>query len=383
MDGVYLDYAATTPVDPVVLEAMLPYFSRAFGNPSSIHAKGHEAKIALEQARARIASFIGASPREIYFTSGGTEANNFIIKGIARANIRKGNHIITSSVEHHSVLDTCRSLEDEGYRLTYLPVDKHGMVDPDELSEAITDKTTLISIMHANNEVGTIEPIAEIGRIASDKGITFHTDTVQTFGHISIDVNDFYIDALSASAHKLYGPKGVGMAFIRKGIKTTPMMHGGEQERHHRAGTENVPGIVGFSKAVEIASEMMEKDAIGSAILRDRLIEGIISSIDGACLNGHPKMRLPNNVNISVEGVSGEAMLIALRLEGICASNGSACNSSSTEPSHVLLSMGLCDELLHGALRFTLGRGTTHEDINSVLSVLPTIVNRYREFRQK
>jgi len=380
MDVVYLDYAATTPVDPDVLEAMLPYFSQAFGNPSSIHTKGHEAKMALEEARIKIASFIGASPSEIYFTSGGTEANNFIIKGIAGANSRKGNHIITSSVEHHSVLDTCHSLEEDGYLLTYLPVDKHGMVNPDDLYEAITDETTLISIMHANNEVGTVEPIAEIGRIARDKGIPFHTDAVQTFGHIPIDVNDFYIDALSASAHKLYGPKGVGMAFIRKGIKATPTLHGGEQERHYRAGTENMPGIVGFSKAVEIASKVIEKEASDSAILRDRLIEGIISSINGACLNGHPKMRLPNNVHISVEGVSGEAMLIALRLEGICASNGSACNSSSTEPSHVLVSMGLQDELTRGALRFTIGRETTDRDIDTVLEVLPAIVKRYKEF---
>jgi cysteine desulfurase len=380
MDVIYLDYAATTPVNRDVLEAMLPYFTQAFGNPSSIHMKGHEAKIALEDARASIASFIGASPSEIYFTSGGTEANNFIIKGIARANRRKGNHIIISLIEHHSVLDACRSLEEDGYRLTYLVVDKYGMVDPDRLSEAITDETILISLMHANNEVGTIEPIAQIGRVARDKGIPFHTDAVQTFGYIPINVDDFYIDALSASAHKIYGPKGVGMAFIRKSIKTTPSLHGGQQERHYRAGTENVPGIVGFSRAVEITSEVMQKEANAITTLRDRLIEGLVSSIEGACLNGHPKMRLPNNVNISIDGVNGEAMLIALRLEGICASNGSACNSSSTEPSHVLLSMGLCDELVQGALRFTLGRETTDRDIDSVLSVLPRIVNRYRKF---
>ncbi len=380
MDVIYLDHAATTPVNQDVLDSMLPYFSQVFGNPSSIHIKGHEAKIALEDARAKMASFIGASPGEIYFTSGGTEANNLIIKGIAHANRGSGNHIITSSVEHHSVIDTCHALEEDGYRLTYLPVDKYGMVNPEELKEAIRNETILISIMHANNEVGTIEPIAEIGRVARDKGIPFHTDAVQTLGHIPINVNDFYIDALSASAHKLYGPKGVGVAFIRKGIKIDPSLHGGQQERHYRAGTENVPGIVGFSRAVEITSKVMQKEVNAITTLRDRLIEGLVPSIEGACLNGHPKMRLPNNVNISIDGVSGEAMLIALRLEGICASNGSACNSSSTEPSHVLLSMGLCDELVQGALRFTLGRETTDRDIDSVLAVLPTIVDRYRHF---
>jgi len=380
MDSLYLDYAATTPVEPVVLEAMLPYFSQAFGNPSSLHTKGYEAKMALEKARARIASFIGASPSEIYFTSGGTEANNFIIKGIARANYRNGNHIITSSIEHHSVFDTCRYLEEIGYRLTYLSVDKHGMVNLNQLYEAITDKTILISIMHANNEVGTIEPVGQIGRIAREKGIPFHTDAVQTFGHIPFNVDDFCIDALSASAHKIYGPKGVGMAFIRKGVKIAPSMHGGQQERHYRVGTENMPGIVGFGKAVEITSQLIQEDANASAVMRDRMIEEITSSIEGARLNGHPNIRLPNNVNISIDGVSGESMLIALRLEGICASNGSACNSTSTEPSHVLLSMGLSDELARGALRFTLGRATTDDDIDAVLNVLPDIVKRYRDF---
>lgn len=379
-DVIYLDYAATTPVHQEVLDAMLPYFSRVFGNPSSLHIWGYEAKVAIEQARAKIAGFIGASPGEIYFTSGGTEANNLIIKGIVTANRQKGNHIITSSIEHHSVLDTCHFLEEAGYRLTYLSVDKYGMVNPDELNQAITDKTILISTMHANNEVGTIEPIAKIGRIARDKGIPFHTDAVQTFGHIPVNVGDLNIDALSASAHKLYGPKGVGMVYIRKGIRLTPTLLGGEQERHYRAGTENVPGIVGFGRAAEIASGLMQNEADAITRMRDSLIEGCISSIEGACLNGHPAIRLPNNVNISIEGVSGEAMLIALRLEGICASNGSACNSSSTEPSHVLLSMGLPLESAHGALRFTLGRDTTDKDIGSVLEALPAMVQRYRHF---
>ncbi len=378
----YLDYAATTPVYNKVLEAMLPYFSHAFGNPSSLHGKGHEAKIAVEEARAKIAGFIGASPGEIYFTSGGTEANNLVINGIALANRKKGDHIITSSVEHHSVLDACRFLEETGYRLTYLPVDRFGVVDPDKVRRAITDETIIISIMHANNEVGTIEPIAEIGYIAREKGVPFHTDAVQTLGHVPVNVDDLNIDALSASAHKLYGPKGVGIAYVRKGVRLTPMLLGGEQERHYRAGTENVPGIVGFGRAVDIASEAMKNEADALARMRDRLIEECISLVEGACLNGHPSERLPNNVNISIEGVSGEAMLIALRLEGICASNGSACNSSSTEPSHVLLSMGLPVESARGALRFTLGRGTTDRDIDAVLEALPPIVQRYRLFHR-
>lgn len=364
----------------MVIEAMLPFFSRVFGNPSSIHSKGHEAKIAIEEARAKIAGFIGALPSEIYFTSGGTEANNLVLKGIVLANRRKGNHIITSSVEHHSVLEVCHLLEDTGYRVTYLPVDRFGMVDPDEVRQAITDKTILISIMHANNEVGTIEPIAEIGRIAKAKEIPFHTDAVQTLGHIPVNVDDLNIDALSASAHKMYGPKGAGIAYIRNGVRLTPMLLGGEQERHYRAGTENVPGIVGFARAVEIVSELMINEADAFTRMRDRLIEGCIALIEGTCLNGHPTERLPNNVNISIEGVSGEAMLIALRLEGICASNGSACNSSNTEPSHVLLSMGLPVESARGALRFTLGRDTTNRDIDAVLEALPAMVQRYRHF---
>lgn len=377
---IYLDYAATTPVRQEVLEAMFPYFSRVFGNPSSLHVRGHEARVAIEEARVKIAGFIGALPNEIYFTSGGTEANNLVISGISLANRKKGDHIITSSVEHHSVLDACRSLEEAGYRLTYLSVDKYGMVDPDELDQAITDRTILISIMHANNEVGTIEPVAKIGRIAKGRGIPFHVDAVQTFGHIPVNVDDLNIDALSASAHKLYGPKGVGIAYIRKGVRLTPMLLGGEQEGHYRAGTENVPGIVGFGRAVEIASGLMRNEADAVTKMRDNLIEGCISSIEGAFLNGHPTVRLPNNVNISIEGISGEAILIALRLEGICASNGSACNSSSTEPSHVLLSMGLPYESARGALRFTIGKDTTDKDIESVIGLLPSIVNRYRYF---
>jgi cysteine desulfurase len=366
----------------MVIEAMLPFFSRVFGNPSSIHSKGHEAKIAIEEARAKIAGFIGASPSEIYFTSGGTEANNLVLNGIVLANRRKGNHIITSSIEHHSVLEVCHFLEDTGYKVTYLPVDRFGMVDPNEVMWAITDKTILISIMHANNEVGTIEPIAEIGRIAKDKGIPFHTDAVQTLGHIPVHIDELNIDVLSASAHKLYGPKGVGIVYIRKGVRLTPMLRGGEQERHYRAGTENVPGIVGFGMAVEIASGQLKHEADRLAKMRNRLIEGCTSLIEGVSLNGHPVNRLPNNVNMCIEGVSGEAILISLRLEGICASNGSACNSSSAEPSHVLLSMGLSVESARGALRFTLGGETTEEEIDTLLEVLPAVIQRHRYFHQ-
>lgn len=381
METVYLDYAATTPVHPEVLKAMLPYFTERFGNPSSVHSLGHQAKDALEEARVRIARFIGAHAGEIYFVSGGTEANNFIVKGIAFANENRGNHIITTSIEHHSVLDPCAFLEKKGFRVTYLPVDKDGMVDPDTVKGAITDKTILISVMHANNEVGTIEPIAEIGRIARERGIYFHTDAVQTVGHLPLDVNNLHIDALSASAHKLHGPKGIGIAYVKRGVGLIPSMYGGEQERNYRAGTENLPGIVGFSKAVEIAEKEMEKETERLILLRDRFIKGLFASIEHIRLNGHPVRRLPNNVNISIDGIDGEAMLLDLRLESICASNGSACTSSSTEPSHVLLSMGLSDEAASDALRFTLGRNTTKQDISHVLEVLVRAVERLTKFR--
>ena len=378
MKRIYLDYAATTPIHSEVVKAMLPYFTEAFGNPSSIHSYGQEAKGSIEEARVKVADLIGARSEELVFTSGGTEADNFAIKGIAFANESKGNHIITSSIEHHAVIETCQFLERRGFRITYLSVDGDGLVDPDDVRKAITDKTTLISVMHASNEMGTIEPIAEIGKVATEAGIYFHTDAVQTVGHIPVNVNELGVDLLSMSAHKLYGPKGVGALYIRKGTKLTPFMHGGEQERRRRASTENVPGIVGFGKAAELAQHETGEEVKRLTYLRDQLIKGLLEQIDHTRLNGHPLKRLPNNVNVSVDFVEGESMLLNLDLEGICASTGSACSSSSLEPSHVLLALGLSHEQAHGSLRFSLGKWTTEEEIERVLDVLPRVVAKLR-----
>ncbi len=378
MKRIYLDYAATTPTHPEVVKAMLPYFTDAFGNPSSIHSYGQEAKGSIEEARGKIAELIGARDEELIFTSGGTEADNFALKGIAYANEAKGNHIITSSIEHHAVIETCRFLEKRGFRVTYLPVDEYGLVDPADISQAITDKTVLISVMQANNEMGTIEPVAEIGKIAQKAGVCFHTDAVQAVGHIPVNVDQLGVDLLSMSAHKFYGPKGIGALYIRKGSKLTPFIHGGEQERRRRASTENVPGIIGFGKAAELAQQGMSEEAERLTYLRDRLISGILERIDHTRLNGHPTMRLPNNINISVAFVEGESMLLNLDLEGICASTGSACSSSSLEASHILLAMGISHEQAHGSLRFSLGRWTTEEDIERVLDVLPNITTKLR-----
>lgn len=378
MRRIYLDYAATTPTDPEVVKVMSPYFTDNFGNPSSIHSFGQEGKAAIEKAREKIASFLGAKPEEIIFTSGGTESNNFAIKGIAYANQKKGDHIITSSIEHHCVIEPCKYLEKIGFKLTYLAVDKDGLVNPEDVKDAITDKTILISVMHANNEIGTIEPIVEIGRIAKEKGIYFHTDAVQTFGHLPINVDELNVDLLSVSAHKLYGPKGVGALYVRKGTRMVSFMHGGDQERRRRASTENVPGIVGFGKAVEVAKEKMDEEAEKLTVLRDKSIKGILDNINHVRLNGHPTKRLPNNINISIEFIEGESLLLNLDLEGIAASTGSACNSSSLEASHVLLALGLSHELAHGSLRFTLGRYIREEDIDFVLEVLPKIVDKLR-----
>ncbi len=378
MNQIYLDYAATTPTHPEVVKAMLPYFTEVFGNPSSIHSYGQEAKGTIEEARAKVADLIGARGEEIIFTSGGTEADNFVLKGVAFANEKKGNHIITSSIEHHAVIETCKFLERRGFSVTYLPVDAYGLIDPDEVRRAITDKTILISVMHANNEVGTVEPIAEIGKVAKEAGIYFHTDAVQTVGHIPVNVDELGADLLSMSAHKLYGPKGVGALYIRKGTKLVSFMHGGEQERKRRASTENIPGIVGFGKAAELARQEMSKEAERLTCLRDQLIKELLQRIDHTSLNGHPTMRLPNNVNVSVDYVEGESMVLNLDLEGICVSTGSACSSSSLEPSHVLLAMRVSHEQAHGSLRFTLGKWTTEEDIERVLDVLPGIVTKLR-----
>jgi cysteine desulfurase len=378
MKRIYLDYAATTPTHPEVVKAMLPYFTDAFGNPSSIHFHGQEAKGAIEEARVKVANLINARDEEIVFTSGGTEADNFALKGVAFANEDKGNHIITSSIEHHAVIEPCKLLERRGFSVTYLPVDEYGLVEPDEVRRAITDKTIIISVMHANNEVGTIERIAEIGKIAKEAEIYFHTDAVQMVGHIPVDVNELGVDLLSMSAHKLYGPKGVGALYIRKGTKLVAFMHGGEQERRRRASTENLPGVVGFGKAVELAGQEMSEEEKRLTYLRDQLVKGLLERIDHTRLNGHPTMRLPSNVNVSVDYIEGESMVLNLDLEGICASTGSACSSSSLEPSHVLLAMGLSHEQAHGSLRFTLGKWTTEEEIRRVLEVLPRIVAKLR-----
>jgi len=378
MKRIYLDYAATTPTHPEVIKAMLPYFTEVFGNPSSIYTCGQEARGAIEEARAKIAHLIGAGDEEIVFTSGGTEADNFAIKGVAFANESKGNHIITSPIEHHAVIETCKFLERRGFKVTYLPVDEYGLVDPEDVKRAISDKTILISVMHANNEVGTIQPIAEIGGIAREAGIYFHTDAVQTVGRIPVDVNELGVDLLSMSAHKLYGPKGVGALYIRKGSKLIPFMHGGEQEEGRRAGTHNVPGIVGFGCATELAQQEMSEEAERLTSLRERLIKGLREQIDHIRLNGHPLKRLPNNVNVSVNFVEGESMLLNLDLEGICASTGSACSSFSLEPSHVLMALGLPPEEAHCSLRFSLGKWTTDEEIKRVVEVLPRIVAKLR-----
>ena len=378
MRRIYLDHAATTPTRPEVVKAMLPFFADAFGNPSSIHSYGQEAKGAVEEARTKVAELIGARSEEIIFTSGGTESDNYALKGVAFANEYKGNHIITTSIEHYAVLEVCKFLGRRGFRITYLPVDKYGLVDPDDVRKVITDKTILISAMHASNEVGTIEPISEMGKIAKEAGVYFHTDAVQTVGHIPVNVDKLKVDLLSISAHKLYGPKGVGALYVRKGTKLVPLMHGGEHEKRRRAGTENVPGIVGLGKATELAGQEIGKEVERLAYLRDKLIKGLGDKIDHIRLNGHPTKRLPNNVNVSVDFVEGESMLLNLDLEGICASTGSACSSASLEPSHVLLALGLSPEQAHGSLRFSLGRENTKADVERVLEVLPGIVAKLR-----
>jgi cysteine desulfurase len=381
MKRIYMDYAATTPTHPEVVEAMKPYFTDRYGNPSSIHSFGREARKAIDEARDKIAAFINARLEEIIFTSGGTEADNFALEGIAYANEKKGNHIISIPIEHHAVTNCLAFLRKRGFDITYVPVDKAGLVDPEDIRKAITDKTILVSVMHANNEIGTIEPIAEIGKICREKGVYFHTDAVQTFGHMPMDCGKLNIDLLSASAHKLYGPKGVGMLYARKGTKIVPYLYGGEQEMGRRASTENVPGIVGFAKAVELATiNGLENGSTDKKIkqLRDKLINGILSSIDDSILNGHPVKRLSNNVNVSINYIEGESMLLRLDMEGIAASTGSACSSGSLEPSHVLLAIGLSPEIAHSSLRLTLGKWTTEDEVDKLLEVLPGIVSKLR-----
>lgn len=378
---IYMDYAATTFIKPEVLEEMNPYLTQYFGNPSSIYHISRKTKAAVDIARDRIASAINSRGDEIYFTSGGSEADNWAIKGIAFANRDKGNHIITSCIEHHAVLHTCEYLEDQGFEVTYLPVNEQGVVKIDDLKNAITDKTILVSIMFANNEIGTIEPIKEIGEICREKGVIFHSDAVQAVGNVPIDVKDMKIDLLSMASHKFYGPKGMGALYVKKGIKIHNLIHGGAQERARRAGTENVAGIVGIGRAVELAVENMKNESKRLESLRDKLIEGLLK-IPGTRLNGAVgDKRLPGNVNISFEDIEGDVLLMALDSLGVCASSGSACSAGAIEPSQVLLSIGLSKEMAKGALRLTMGSRTTEKEVDYLLEVIPSIIERIRKNR--
>ncbi len=373
-----MDNAATTPVREEVVEAMRPYFSSRFGNPSSIYRIARESRDVIETSRETVAKAIGADADEIFFTSGGTESDNWALQGVARANAKKGSHIITSAIEHHAILHTTRHLEKQGFSVTYLPVDNEGRLDPGKVEDAVTDTTTLVSIMTANNEIGTIQQVQKIGSIAHDHGIPFHTDAVQAAGHIPLSVHDDAIDLLSLSAHKFNGPKGMGVLYVRNGTKIDNLLFGGGQEKKRRAGTENLPGIVGLATALDIAVRDQEKEREEITILRDRLIAGLLETVPYSRLNGHPTERLPGNVNISFEFVEGESILLLLDQEGICASTGSACSSGSLDPSHVLLAIGLPHELAHGSLRLTLGHGNTKEDVDTVLEAVPRIVGKLR-----
>ena len=377
MNRIYMDYAATAPVLPEVLDAMLPFFISRFGNASGIHENGRDARKAVEQARRQVAEAIGAESREIVFTSGGSESDNLAIQGTAFALQEKGKHIITSQIEHPAVLNTCRWLEKLGFRVTYLPVDACGTVDPESVREAIGGETILVSIMTANNEIGTVQPIRQIGEICREKGVVFHTDAVQAIGAIRTDVTDMHADLLSMSAHKFHGPKGTGALYIRKGARLESLIHGGKQERGLRAGTENVPGIAGMGKAIEIATKEREEKNIRIRALRDRLTAKILE-IPGARLNGHPTERLANNCHFSFTGIESEALLLRLDLAGISASGGSACTSGSMEPSHVLKAIGLKDEMLRGGIRLTLGRETTAEEVEQTAIKMSEIVEDLR-----
>lgn len=377
--GIYMDNAATTAVSKPVLDAMMPYLTDVYGNPSSIHGYGRSARKALDAARAQVAAAIGANPSEIYFTGCGTEADNWAVRGTAYARRAKGNHIITSAIEHHAILHTCRQLEKEGFRVTYLPVDEYGFVTAEQVKAAITPETTLITIMTANNEIGTIEPIAEIGAVAKEAGVVFHTDAVQAAGNIALDVKAMQVDMLSLSGHKLHAPKGVGALYIRNGLKIDRLMQGGAQERSQRPGTENVASIVAFGKAIELATANLESHAAKMTVLRDRLIHGILEKIPDSRLNGHPTKRLPGNVNVCFRYIEGESMLLSLDLLGIAGSSGSACTSGSLDPSHVLLAIGLSPEIAHGSLRLSLSDDNTQEEVDTVVNALVGIVERLRQ----
>ncbi|MDR3206494.1 MAG: cysteine desulfurase NifS [Candidatus Methanoplasma sp.] len=375
---IYLDNAATTAVRPEVLDAMMPFFTEWYGNPSSVHEFGALCNVACDKAREQVAKVINADPKDIYFTSGGTESDNWALKSAALAKKEKGKHIITTKIEHHAVMETCEFLERQGYEVTYLDVDDQGLVDPGALEKAIRPDTIIISVMYANNEIGTVQPIREIGRIARSHGILFHTDAVQAFGHIPIDVNEDNIDLMSASGHKIHGPKGVGFLYMKKGVKLPPFMNGGHHERGRRAGTLNVPGIVGMGKAAEIASGEMSKNAKHLSGLRDRLISGLSEAIPYTKLNGHPTKRLPGNVNMSFRFVEGESLLMLVDEKGVSASTGSACASGSLDPSHVLLAIGLPHEIAHGSLRFSLSEENTEEEMDYTVKVVKEVVERLR-----
>ena len=378
MNRVYMDNAATTPVSPAVLEKMLPYFSECYGNANSIHSTGLDARKALNAARKKVAAALNCNPEEVYFTSGGSESDNWALKGVAFANRKKGNHIITSAIEHHAILHTCEWLEKQGFEITYVPVDADGLVNPADVEAAITDKTILISIMAANNEIGTIEPIEEIAKIAHAHHVLFHTDAVQAIGAITVDVRAIGCDLLSLSGHKFHGPKGVGALYIKQGTRIDNLIHGGAQERGRRASTENVAGIVGMAEAIELATANIPEKAARISALRDQLIDGL-TALPYVRLNGHRTKRLPGNVNVSVRFIEGESLLLRLDLAGVAASSGSACTSGSLDPSHVLLAIGLPHEIAHGSLRLSLSDTTTQEEVDYVLSVLPGIIEYLRD----
>lgn len=376
---IYFDNAATTPIRPEVYDAMRPYIESCYGNPSSVYKLARESKKAIDLARKQVADAINADMDEIFFTGCGSESDNWAIKGVALALKDRGKHIITTCIEHHAILHTCEFLEENGYEVTYIPVDEYGMVSADDIKKAIRPDTILVSVMTANNEIGTIEPIKEIGAVCREKGIYFHTDAVQAVGHIKIDVKEMNIDLLSLSGHKIGAPKGIGALYIRKGVKIKNLIHGGQQEKGKRAGTENVIGIAALGKAIELAVSEMEDTTERLKYLRDKIINGVLKNIEYSRLNGHPEERLPGNVNISFEFIEGESMLLMLDAKGICASSGSACTSGSLDPSHVLLAIGLPHEKAHGSLRISLGYQNTEEEVDKLLEVLPPIVQRLRE----
>ncbi|RJQ25821.1 MAG: cysteine desulfurase NifS [Peptococcaceae bacterium] len=379
MRRVYFDHSSTTPLDPAAAGEMAPYLTEFFGNPSSFHYFGRGVRKAVEEAREKVAGAIGADPREIVFTSGGTESVNMAIEGIAHANRKKGNHIITCAVEHHCSLNTCKSLAKKGFEVTILPVDSHGLVSVDDVAAAVTERTILINIMHANNEVGTIQPVAEIGRLARERGVYFHSDACTSFGRAPVNVDDLGVSLLSLSAHKIYGPKGAGALYLRKGTRWQPLFHGGAQERLRRSGTENVPAIIGFGKTAELAANNLEHEIAYLTGLRDKIIREVMGRFNDIRLTGHPEKRTPNLASFCFEFIEGESMLLHLDMQGVAASSGSACTSGSLEPSHVLTSMGIPPDVAHGSLLLTLGKNNTGEDVDYFLAVLPPIIERLRD----